>query len=163
MLKVIRNVFAAIGLALLIVAAQLPRFFGVAGGGSVNFFGSLHTFVRNLPDLDPVITAVGTVTLVVAIAARRVLRRVPYMAVAMIAGSVFAYILAAAGVGAVPTVGALPSPRKYTRRNGAGLSVNRSSGAARKRRLGVKGNPGAVSTPGAIRACSLSSHSRTEA
>ena len=60
------------------------------------------------------------------------------------------------------TVSALPSPRKYTRRKGADLSENRSPGAARKRCLEVNGNSGAVSTPGAISACSLSSHSRTE-
>jgi SulP family sulfate permease len=55
------------------------------------------------------VTATGAVTLAIALIARRLLRRVPYMVVAMIAGGLFAWLLALAGVANVPTVGALPS------------------------------------------------------
>lgn len=97
------------GAALLIVAAQLPRFFGVPSAGDANFFRGLHAFARNFAQLDPLVTATGVVTLVAAILSRRYLRRIPYMAAAMVAGSVFAYVLQRAGAGSVPTVGALPS------------------------------------------------------
>ncbi len=97
------------GAALLIVAAQLPRFFGVPSAGSANFFGGLHAFGRHLAQFDPAITATGVVTLLAAIVSRKTLKRIPYMAVAMVVGSVFAYVLERAGLGRIPTVGALPS------------------------------------------------------
>ena len=96
------------GAGLLIVAAQLPNFFGVHGGGN-GFFESLHAFARNVATIDPWITATGGVTLVVAIIAKQTLRRVPYMIVAMVAGSAFAYVLAQSEFANVPTAGALPS------------------------------------------------------
>ena len=96
------------GAGLLIVAAQLPNFFGVHGGGN-GFFESLHAFARNVATIDPWITATGGVTLVVAIIAKQTLRRVPYMIVAMVAGSAFAYVLAQSEFATVPTAGALPS------------------------------------------------------
>ena len=95
------------GAGLLIIAAQLPAFFGVAGGG-INFFEGIHTFVRNVRSADPWITATGVVTLVVAVIARQTLRRLPYMIVAMAAGGAFAYVLAHSELARVPTVGALP-------------------------------------------------------
>lgn len=97
------------GAGLLIIAAQLRHFFGVPIPSGASFFESIHAFVRGLPALDPWITATGLVTLVVAIAGKQMLRRVPYMVVAMIAGGVFAYVLVRAGFASVPTVGALPS------------------------------------------------------
>ncbi len=97
------------GAALLIVAAQLPRFFGVASAGTASFFATLHAFAKGLPAFDPAVAATGVVTLVAALVSKRMLRRVPYMVVAMVAGSVFAYVVQRAGLGTIPTVGALPS------------------------------------------------------
>lgn len=97
------------GAAILIVAAQLPKFFGVASTGSASFFATVHAFARGLAGLDIAVTATGVVTLAVALVSRRMLRRVPYMVVAMVAGSVFAYALRRLGLGTIPTVGALPS------------------------------------------------------
>lgn len=97
------------GAAILIVAAQLPRFFGVAAAGNAHFFTMLHGFARGLSGFDAAVTATGVVTLAAAILSRRLLPKIPYMMVAMIGGSVFAYVLNRLGLGAVPTVGALPS------------------------------------------------------
>jgi SulP family sulfate permease len=97
------------GAALLIVAAQLPHFFGVPDTAGASFFDSVHAFARNLASVDPWITATATVTLVVAVIAKQALRRVPYMIIAMVAGSAFAYVLAQSGFANVPTAGALPS------------------------------------------------------
>ncbi|HTQ00575.1 MAG TPA: SulP family inorganic anion transporter [Casimicrobiaceae bacterium] len=95
------------GAGLLIIAAQLPGFFGIADGGT-HFFQSMHAFLRNVWNADPWITATGAVTLVVAVIARQTLHRIPYMIVAMAAGSAFAYVLAHSELARVPTVGALP-------------------------------------------------------
>jgi len=97
------------GAAILIVAAQLPRFFGVAAAGNAHFFTMLHGFARGLSGFDAAVTATGVVTLAAAILSRRLIPRIPYMMVAMIGGSVFAYVLNRVGWGSVPTVGALPS------------------------------------------------------
>ncbi len=97
------------GAGLLIIAAQLKNFFGVpvpSGGG---FFETLHAFFLRAAALDPWITATGAVTLAVAVASKRLVPRIPYMIVAMIGGSLFAFVLGAAGVAKVPVVGALPS------------------------------------------------------
>jgi SulP family sulfate permease len=97
------------GAGLLIITAQLRNFSGVAIPSGTRFFETLGLFVRGIPHLDPWIAATGAVTLLVALAAKRWLPRLPYMVVAMIAGSLFGYALLAAGVAKVPVVGALPS------------------------------------------------------
>ena len=96
------------GAAFLIFAAQLPHFLGIPGGGA-NFFESIHRMAQNAGHIDLSITATALVTLVVAIVARQTLRRVPYMIVAMVAGSAFAYVLTQSGFASIPTAGALPS------------------------------------------------------
>ena len=97
------------GAALLIFASQLPHFFGVPAGRGANFFESLHSFASKIASVDAPITATAIVTLGVAVVARQALRRVPYMIVAMVVGSAFAYVLARSGFASVPTAGALPS------------------------------------------------------
>ena len=97
------------GAALLIVAGQLRHFFGVPVPAGTDFFAMLRAFALRIETLDPWVTATGAVTLAIALIARRLLRPVPYMVVAMIAGGLFAWLLTLAGVANVPTVGALPS------------------------------------------------------
>ncbi|MET0682691.1 MAG: SulP family inorganic anion transporter [Casimicrobiaceae bacterium] len=97
------------GAGLLIIAAQLNNFFGVPVPPGIGFFATLKTFVQHLAQLDPWITLTGATTLVVAIVAKRFLRRIPYMIVAMIAGSLVGYALVTSGTANVPAVGALPS------------------------------------------------------
>jgi SulP family sulfate permease len=96
------------GAALLIFASQLPYFFGVPAGRGANFFESVHRFAEHIASIDVTVAATAIVTLVVAIVARQSFRRVPYMIVAMAAGSAFAYVLTRSGFGDVPTAGALP-------------------------------------------------------
>ena len=69
----------------------------------------MSTFFTHLADIDGWTAAVGAVTLVAALVGKRLLPRVPYMLTGMIVGSVFAYVLARAGVAKVATIGALPS------------------------------------------------------
>jgi len=97
------------GAALLIIASQLANFFGVKVPAGGSLFESARAFFGNLATLDPGITATAVITFVVAIVAKQTLRRVPYMLVAMVVGSAFAYVLAQSELAAVPTIGALPS------------------------------------------------------
>jgi SulP family sulfate permease len=97
------------GAGLLIIAAQLKNFFGVPIPAGTDFFETLRLFARGVSKVDPWLTSTGAVTLATAIASKRLLPRIPYMVVAMIAGSLFGYALLASGTAKVPVVGALPS------------------------------------------------------
>lgn len=97
------------GAGLLIIAAQLKQFFGIALEPGASFFRTLAEIVRRLHTLDPAITAVGVVTLAIAILSKRHLRRVPYMIVAMVGGSLFGWLLVQITGRAIPVVGSLPS------------------------------------------------------
>ena len=97
------------GAGLLIIAAQLKNFFGIRIPVGADFFESLRAFGHGIATLEPWITAVASLTLVVALLSRRLWPRIPYMIVAMLAGSVAAWLLARAGVATVPTLGPLPS------------------------------------------------------
>ena len=97
------------GAGLLIIAAQLRNFFGLPVAQEPTFAGAMSTFFTHLADIDGWTAAVGAVTLVAALVGKRLLPRVPYMLTGMIVGSVFAYVLARAGVAKVATIGALPS------------------------------------------------------
>jgi len=100
--------FAA-GAGLLIIAAQLKNFSGVEVPADAHFFASLRIFAANIGTLNPWIFATGVVTLAAAVVAKQSLRRFPYMIVAMLVGSGFAYIVGRAEFAAIPFVGALPA------------------------------------------------------
>ncbi|OGA38444.1 MAG: sodium-independent anion transporter [Betaproteobacteria bacterium RIFCSPLOWO2_12_FULL_62_13] len=100
------------GAACLIFAAQITNFFGVDLGHGASFSDTLVEFILNLDDINPYVTAVGAVTLLSGIAARRYVPKFPYMIAAMLVGSVFAVLLDAvfgAEVTRIETVGALPA------------------------------------------------------
>src|SRR5512134_591590 len=103
------------GAAMLIIASQIRNFFGLEMPAGASFFQTLLEFGGRVAEVEPYTVLVGTITLAAGLAARRWLPRLPYMIVAMIAGSVAGYALdrwlegAHAGIrmlGALP--GALP-------------------------------------------------------
>ena len=99
------------GAAILIAAKQLKYFFGVdiARGGHLHDI--LIQFGNQIDQINLYVTAVALFTLLSGIAVKRWIPRVPYMIVAMLSGSLFAYVLnlslgeTATGIA---TVGALP-------------------------------------------------------
>lgn len=98
---------------LLIIASQLRNFFGVTIARGGTFFETLHAFVLEAVHghIDVMVTLVGTFTVLVAIAARRLIPRVPYMIVAVVAGSLFGTAMTwlfGDRLGSLPTLGALP-------------------------------------------------------
>lgn len=98
---------------LLIVASQLPNFFGVTIPRGGTFFEIVHAFVGEIGrgNVDVAVTLVGVFTVAVALAARRWLPRVPYMIVAVVAGSLFGAGLTwliPDRTAPLPTLGALP-------------------------------------------------------
>jgi len=100
------------GAAILIAASQIKNFFGLAIPRGVPFYEILHQFWLQFDQVNPLVTAVGAVTLASGILARRYFPKFPYMIAAMIVGSVVAALLNAfAGpeTSGIKTVGALPA------------------------------------------------------
>jgi SulP family sulfate permease len=98
------------GAAILIAASQIKNFFGLDIPRGAHFHEVILHFFGNVLDIDPYVMAVGVVTLLSAILARRYLRKLPYMIVAMVVGSIAAAYLNAyhlTGPDEIRTVGAL--------------------------------------------------------
>ncbi|HSC96906.1 MAG TPA: SulP family inorganic anion transporter [Burkholderiales bacterium] len=99
------------GAACLIFASQIKHFFGVDIPAGASFTRTWHDFALSLADINPYVSGVGAVTLLVGVVCRRFAPRFPYMIVAMLAGGITAALLNAAfgeARTAIPMVGALP-------------------------------------------------------
>ncbi len=99
------------GAAMLIMASQVKNFFGLALPRGLSFFQTLQQFVLHVGEIKPFVVAVALITLLTGIAARKWLPRLPYMIVAMLAGSLAAFgFNEALGPDAtgIRTIGALP-------------------------------------------------------
>ncbi|MFP5418535.1 MAG: SulP family inorganic anion transporter [Gammaproteobacteria bacterium] len=98
------------GAAILIATSQIKNFFGIDIPRGAHFHEVLFHFGTHVVDTQPWVLAVGAITLVSGILAKRYLVKLPYMIVAMVVGSVAAafmnYELGAATTG-IQTVGAL--------------------------------------------------------
>ena len=99
------------GAAMLILASQLRNFFGIDIERGLSFLRTLESFVLQLDRIQPHVLLVAAVTLAAGILARRFIPKVPYMIVAMLAGSALAFALNHA-LGfertGIRTLGALP-------------------------------------------------------
>lgn len=100
------------GAAILIAAKQLKYFFGVEIARGGHMHDILFEFAGQIPQINPYVTAVALFTLFTGIAVNRWFPRMPYMIVAMMAGSLLAIVLDrwfGNGVTHIATVGALPA------------------------------------------------------
>ena len=100
------------GAAILIATSQIKTFFGIAIPAEASFIETLYQFARQIPDINPWVTATGVFTLVSGIVARRYVPKIPFMISATIAGSLFALVInrvVGEGVTGIRTVGALPA------------------------------------------------------
>lgn len=98
------------GAALLIAASQVKNFFGLEIARGVPFHVVIEQFFLQMGNINPYVSAVGIVTLLAGIAARKFTPKLPYMIVAMVVGSVVAYFINiefGANVTQIKTVGAL--------------------------------------------------------
>ncbi len=76
------------GAALLIAASQVKNFFGLDIPRGTPAYEVLGLLLTHLHDLNPYVTAVAVVSLIAGILARKYLKRVPYMIVAMVVGGI---------------------------------------------------------------------------
>jgi SulP family sulfate permease len=81
------------GAALIIAASQAKNFFGIDIARGAHFHEVFETLATRAGEINPYVTAVAVVTLLSGILARRYLKRVPYMIVAMVVGSIVAALV----------------------------------------------------------------------
>ena len=97
------------GAAILIATNQVKHFTGLAIPRGSSFSVTWSHLFTHANEIEIAIAATGLFTLLLGIAVKRWLPRLPYMIVAMLGGSLFGYILSIRlGVG-LPAVGALPA------------------------------------------------------
>ncbi|MBI5461785.1 MAG: SulP family inorganic anion transporter [Gammaproteobacteria bacterium] len=100
------------GAALLIASNQLKHFFGVDVPRGLHFHETLLIVARQLGDINPYVTAVAMLTLVLGALIKQVRPKWPYMIIAMVVGSLLSvwlnqrFGMAQTGI---KTVGALPA------------------------------------------------------
>lgn len=100
------------GAALLIAASQVKNFFGIDIARGAPFHVVIAETWRQIGDINPYVTAVAIITLVVGIVSKHYLPKLPYMIVAMVVGSLVAFVINGQygiEVTHIKTVGALPS------------------------------------------------------
>ena len=100
------------GAAVLIAASQVKNFFGLEMERGLHFYEVIIELFSNISNINIYITAIASVTLIVGILAKKYAKKVPYMIVAMLAGSVLSIVLNSlygSGVTHIVTVGAIPA------------------------------------------------------
>jgi sulfate permease, SulP family len=94
------------GAAFLIAASQIKHFFGLTLPTDNGFGATLMNAISAVPTMKWQVATVGTVTLLVTIAAKAWMKPIPHMVVGMVAGTLTAFAL---GSDSVKLVGSLPS------------------------------------------------------
>lgn len=98
------------GAAILIASSQLKHFLGLEVPRSAHFHDVLLYAATHTDSIQPWVVVVGMITLVTGILAKTFLPKLPYMIVAMIVGSLVAFIInieIGAAQSGIKTVGAL--------------------------------------------------------
>jgi SulP family sulfate permease len=81
------------GAGLLIISTQLPHFLGIPMPRGISFAETLRQTLYGLDEINWYVASVGMITLLVGIFIKRRYRRLPYMIVAMIAGTLYTLAL----------------------------------------------------------------------
>jgi len=81
------------GAGLLIISTQLTHFLGIPMPRGVSFAETLHYTLYGLDEINWYVASVGMITLLVGAFIKQRYRRLPYMILAMIAGSLYALLL----------------------------------------------------------------------
>jgi len=81
------------GAALLIAASQVKNFFGLDIERGAPAYEVMRQLLIQIGDLNPYITGVAVVSLISGLLARKYLKQVPYMIVAMVIGGIVAALL----------------------------------------------------------------------
>ncbi len=99
------------GAAILIASKQLKNFFGVPIPRGGNLFDTLNVFVHQVPNTNYYILTIALVTLISGLVVKKKFPRIPFLIVALLAGSFLGValdLIFGSDVTTIKTVGALP-------------------------------------------------------
>ncbi len=97
------------GAAILIATNQVKHFTGIEIPRGASFYDTWGMTFTHFGDAVPGVLMTGLFTLLLGIAVKRWLPKLPYMIVAMLGGALFGYLLTVWQGMSMPTVGALPA------------------------------------------------------
>lgn len=97
------------GAAILIIFNQVKNFFELNVERGSHPHEVVWYFARHIGEIDWLTASVGLVTMAVGIGIRRFARKLPYMIIAIIVGSLYAFVLNHFFGATIKTVGALPA------------------------------------------------------
>ena len=100
------------GAALLIAASQVKNFFGIDIVRGAHFHVVIEEFFLKFSHINPYVLAVAVITLAAGILSKMYAAKLPYMIVAMLVGSIVAFVLNlefSVATTHIVTVGALPA------------------------------------------------------
>jgi SulP family sulfate permease len=95
------------GLALVVIATQLPKVFGVESTANTNFLGSVAYLITNLTQFHGPTVVLGLTAVVIAVLLMRVFRHFPVSLFILIIGTLFSWFFDFASMG-IATVGNIP-------------------------------------------------------
>ncbi len=81
------------GAAILIASSQIKNFFGISIPRGAEFYEVLYQLFEQADKINPYVTGVAAITLATGILSRRIAPKLPYMIVALLVGSVVAFVL----------------------------------------------------------------------
>jgi SulP family sulfate permease len=81
------------GAGLLIIGTQIQHFFGIPMARGISFAETLQQAALGIDDINWYVTSVGMITLLTGIFVKRRFRKLPYMIIAMVVGSLYAAAL----------------------------------------------------------------------
>ena len=99
------------GAAILIASKQLKNFFGVSVPRGGHLFETISNFWHQVPQINGYVTSIGIVTLLSGFIIKKWVPRIPYLIVALLAGSFMGILLNSLyghDITAIKTVGAVP-------------------------------------------------------
>ncbi|MEK6748516.1 MAG: SulP family inorganic anion transporter [Pseudomonadota bacterium] len=100
------------GAAILIAFNQAKHFFGITVPNGAHFYEVIWALISHYNLINPYVVTVGALTMVAGLAAKRFLKQVPYMIVAILFGTLVAVVLDnlfGVDTTGIKTVGALPA------------------------------------------------------
>jgi len=100
------------GAAVLIAGSQIKNFFGLEMARGIPIYEVLHQLYLQFDKINMWVTFIGAFTLIIGILAKRYLKKLPYMIIAMVVSSFVALLLNnrfGVDVTHIKTVGALPA------------------------------------------------------
>lgn len=83
------------GAALLIATSQMKHLFGIELASQLSFFEEVSAIAQHVSQLNPYALAIGVATLLASVIVKSINKKLPYLLIGMVVGSLFCWLLEA--------------------------------------------------------------------